>query len=154
MKLLLLSLLAAAPCAGQFVSMEFRFEGIGCASCMESLPERMKRLRGVESATVDAEHGTLKLRLAVANRVRIEQVRDMIEQDGTKATSAEVEVKGELAREDGKWILKPAGGSARYEILGDAAAAGTCLLTGTVERLRPETGDLVIRAREIHQAER
>jgi cation transport ATPase len=154
MRLLILWALAA-PCFGQFVSMEFRFEGIGCASCMESLPERVKRLRGVESAAVDAEHGTLKLRLAAANRVRIEQVRDMIEQDGTKTRSAEVEVRGQVLREDGKWILQPAGVSARYEILGGIeSAAGTYVVIGTMDRLRPEAGNLIIKPREIHQAER
>jgi len=155
MRLFLLALLAAAPCAAQFVTMEFRFQGIGCASCMESLPERMKRLRGVESAAVDVQHGTLKLHLAVENRVRIEQVRDMIEQDGTKATSAAVEVKGELARAEGKWLLKPAGVSSSYEMEGVPAdtAAGTWVVKGTVENLRP-AGNLVIRAGDLHHAAR
>src|SRR5436190_23389080 len=103
MKLALLILLAA-PCWAQFRSMEITFEGIGCASCMESLPGRMQRLRGVESATIDAQRGVLKIQLAEQNRVRLEQVRDMIEQDGTKAKSATITVKGDLAQTDGKWV--------------------------------------------------
>jgi hypothetical protein len=155
MKLLLLSLITALPSLAQFVSIEITFEGIGCASCMESLPERMKRLRGVESAKVDAERGTLQVRLAAANRVKLEQVRDMIEQDGTKTKQASVQVKGELSRQVGKWVLKPGGGSASYWIEGTAPAApGTYLVSGTVEKMRPDSGDLVIRARELHQAER
>src|SRR5262249_34718168 len=109
MRLLLLFAVAALPGWAQFRSIEVTFEGIGCASCMESLPGRMQRLRGVESATVDAPRGVLKIRLAEQNRVRLEQVRDMIEQDGTKTKAATVEVKGELAQVDGKWVLQPPG---------------------------------------------
>jgi hypothetical protein len=154
MKLLLLSLITALPSLAQFVSIDITFEGIGCASCMESLPERMKRLRGVESAKVDVEHGTLQVRLAAVNRVKLEQVRDMIEQDGTKTKQASVQVKGELALQDGKWVLKP-GESASYRVEGVAPAApGTYIVTGTVEKMRPDAGDLVIGATELHQAER
>src|SRR4051794_25930066 len=119
MKLALLILLAS-PAYAQFRSMEITFEGIGCASCMESLPARMQRLRGVESATVDAAHGVLKIQLAEQNRVRVEQVRDMIEQDGTKMKSATVTVQGELAQASGKWVLQPPSLPASYEV--DAAS--------------------------------
>src|SRR5215471_3449753 len=105
MKLALLVLLAV-PSWAQFRSMELTFEGIGCASCMESLPGRVGRIRGVESATVDAQRGVLKVQLAEQNRVRLEQIRDMIEQDGTKVKAATITVQGDLAHVDGKWILQ------------------------------------------------
>src|SRR4051794_19623604 len=105
MKLLLLCIVTF-PCLAQFQSLEFTLEGIGCATCIESLPSRLTRLRGVESATIDAEHGIVKIQLAAENRVRLKQVRDMIEQDGTKATKAAVRVKGELSRIDKKWVLR------------------------------------------------
>jgi copper chaperone CopZ len=151
MKLVLLSLVAAWPCLAQFQSMEIAFEGIGCASCVESLPARIQRMRGVESATVDAEHGTLKVQLAAQNRVRLEQVRDMIEQDGTKAKKAVVRVRGELSQVEGRWVLRLTGLETTYEIegAGPSPSAGAYLVTGDIATLRPESGRLVIRASEL-----
>src|SRR5690242_13912748 len=131
MKLALLILLAAPACA-QFRSMEIAFQGIDCASCMESLPSRLHRIRGVESASVDAHRGVLKVQLAEQNRVRLEQVRDMIEQDDTKVKSAAVTVRGELSQVDGKWVLQPPALPASYEVEAAAPAAGTVTVSGDV----------------------
>src|SRR2546425_1132086 len=116
MKFILLSLAAALPCLAQFRSIEMTFQGMGCESCIDSMPSRMQRLRGVQSATVDAKQGIIRIELAAQNRVRLEQVRDAIEQDGTKAVKAAVRVKGELSRVDEKWLLRPAGLATSYEI--------------------------------------
>jgi hypothetical protein len=151
---MLLSLVAVWPCLAQFQAMEIGFEGIGCASCLESLPARIQRMRGVESATVDAERGILKVQLAAENRVRVEQVRDMIEQDGTKAKKAAVQVKGELSQVEGRWVLRLTGIDASYEVGGavPASGAGTYVVTGDIAALRPESGRLVIRAGELKKS--
>jgi hypothetical protein len=151
MKLVLWCLMAAGPCLAQFQSMEIVFEGIGCASCLESLPARIQRMRGVESASVDAEHGILKVQLAAQNRVRLEQVRDLIEQDGTKTKKAAVRVRGELSQVEGRWMLRLTGLETSYEVEGAAPSpsAGTYLVTGDIATLRPESGRLVIRASEL-----
>jgi cation transport ATPase len=146
MKLLPLLFLTALPSLAQFRSIEVTFEGIGCASCMESLPARIERLRGVESATVDAQQGILKIRLAEQNRVRLEQVRDMIEQDGTKTKTAVVTVKGELSQTDGKWVLQPPSLPSAYEVEAASPAVGTCTIAGEVVKLKPQSGRLVIKA--------
>ena len=119
---------------------------------MESLPARMQRLRGVDSATVDAQHGVLTIRLAEQNRIRLEQVRDMIEQDGTKTKTAAVTVKGELSRTDGKWVLRPPSLASAYEVEAASPAAGTYTVSGEVARLRPESGPLVIKAAALTAA--
>ena len=151
MKLVLLSLAAVLPCLAQFQSMEIAFEGIGCASCLESLPARIQRMRGVESATVDPERGILKVQLAAENRVRLEQVRDMIEQDGTKTKKAAVRVRGELSQVEGRWVLRLTGMEASYAVEGavPASGAGTYVVSGDIAALRPESGPLVIRASEM-----
>ena len=153
MKLIPLFLLTVLPSLAQFRSIEITFEGIGCASCMESLPARMQRLRGVESATVDVQHSVLKIRLAGQNRVRLEQVRDMIEQDGTKAKTAVVTVKGELSQMDGKWVLQPSSLPSAYEVEAAAPAAGTYTVSGEVGKLKPESGRLVIKASALDRAQ-
>lgn len=141
-------ILLALPAAAQFSSIELRFEGVGCAPCIESMPDRMKRLRGVESATVDAAKGVLTVKLTAQNRVRLEQVRDAIEQDGTKARSAHVEIKGDAAQAESGWMLSAAGLTVRYGLAGDALKAGSCVIAGDVTEMRPASGSLVIRVRE------
>jgi copper chaperone CopZ len=151
MKLLLLLVCTAVSGWAQFRSMEIAFQGIDCASCMESLPSRLQRMRGVESATVDLKQNVVKIQLAGQNRVRLEQVRDMIEQDGTKAKSAIVTVKGELAQQDGKWVLQPPSLPASYEVEASSPAPGTVTVSGKVVKLRPESGRLVIEAAAIER---
>lgn len=133
----------AAVAAAQFRVVEITFEGVGCASCVESLPSRVQRLRGVESATVDANAGVLTVRLAEQNRVRIEQIRDFVEQDGTKATRAVVDVNGEVIDENGRKVLRV--GSATYELEG-SAASGRQAIHGQIEDLKPASGVLRIRS--------
>ena len=147
MKPLLLTFVLVQAAAAQFLSMEITFQGVGCVSCAESLPERVRRIRGVESAAVDVEKGILKIALAHENRVRIEQVRDMIEQDGTKAKTAAVKVQGELSRNGDRWILQPPSLPVAYEVRGAAPSKpGTYVISGAIEKLRPESGPLVIQA--------
>jgi hypothetical protein len=105
MRLLLLASLAVATFA-QAHRIEMTFTGVGCEPCIQSMPNRAQRIRGVESASVDAEKGILKVTLAAQNRVRIEQIRDLIQQDGTKAASAIVEISGTLEQAEGAWHLK------------------------------------------------
>lgn len=151
-KSILFVLLAASPLAAQLRSAELTFEGIGCASCLESLPARILRMRGVESAKVDAAKGILSVKLAGENRVRIEQLRDAIEQDGAKARQATVSAKGKLIEQAGRWLLRLPNNGSQFEISLDAAApsaqyslkAGAALISGTVKNLRPESGPMAI----------
>jgi len=138
------------PALAQFRTIEIQFEGIGCASCIESLPSRIQRLRGITSAKIDTQKQILIVELAEANRVRVEQIRDAIEQDGTKTTKASVTVRGELSEKDGKWILALPGVPATYEVSSATPPeAGTHLITGGIEKLRPDSGSLVVIATKI-----
>ena len=142
----LLPFLLAATAMAQFRTMEITFQGTGCISCAESLPERIRRIRGVESATVDAEKGILKVALAQENRVRIEQVRDMIEQDGTKTKGATVKVQGELTQKGNRWILQPPSLPTTYEVQGQVPSKpGNYTIQGEIDSLR----DLKIKAMSL-----
>ena len=85
-------LLFAIPCFAQFRELRFEVQGTECLSCNASLPERLKRIRGVESVIL--EGNTVSMKFAPENRVRFEQIRDMIEQDGTKVKTALFVAKG------------------------------------------------------------
>jgi copper chaperone CopZ len=129
--------------AAQLRSVDLSFEGIECASCVESLPARIQRLRGVESAKVDAAKQILAVRLAAENRVRIEQIRDAVEQDGTKTREATVTIQGTLVEDGNRWLLKVPNGSS-FEISLDGAPpsaqyslkAGRATVTGVIKNLR------------------
>jgi copper chaperone CopZ len=160
LSLLPILLLTATPLAAQLRSAGLTFEGIDCASCLESLPARILRMRGVESAKVDVTKGILTVKLAAGNRVRLEQLRDAIEQDGTKARQAAVIVKGTLAEEGPRWLCKLPNG-AQFEIsLDDAPPSaqyslkpGPAIVTGTVKILRPESGPMAISPSSIEPVE-
>ncbi len=138
------------PAIAQFRTIEIQFEGIGCASCIDSLPARVQRMRGVTSATIDAQKQILKVELAEANRVRVEQIRDAIEQDGTKTIRASVTVRGELSERDGKWVLALPGLPATYEVSSATPPKpGSHVVTGGIEKLRPDSGPLVVIATQI-----
>jgi hypothetical protein len=99
-------------------------------------------MRGVESAEVDADRSLLKVRLVAGNSVRIELVRDQVEQDGTKVTGARVEAVGVVAREDGRTIFRPDGLPLSYILEGESVAAADhagvpVRLTAVAETLRP-----------------
>lgn len=148
-KLVLAFVLASLPCVAQFRSIKIWFNGTGCASCTESLGERMKRVRGVESAQVNTQEGTLTLELAAQNRVRLEQIRDFIEQDGTKAIRAVVRVNGDLAKSPDRWILRPDGVSSSYEVTGPELNPGRVMVTGDVRELRSNSGAIQIHASQV-----
>jgi cation transport ATPase len=134
---LLLLLALALPVWGQLRVVEIAFEGIGCASCIESLPARMSRFRGVESATVNAQKGVVTVKLAATNRVRIEQLRDAIEQDGTKVKYADIEATGTIAQDGGKWILRMESNPATYELAGSSLKEGPAIVTGKASPIKP-----------------
>jgi cation transport ATPase len=136
----------AFPCFAQFRQVELKFQGTGCESCTQSLPSRLQRIRGVESAGVDAGQGKVRVKLAPQNRVRLEQLRDAVEQDGTRAVAATVVVHGKLERSDGGWVLQPVGVGSSYAVEAEPAelSAGAWRVRGTVVDLHPRTGPIRI----------
>lgn len=134
---LLLLLALALPVWGQLRVVEIGFEGIGCASCIESMPARISRFRGVESATVDAQKAVVTVKLAATNRVRIEQLRDAIEQDGTKVKYADIEAAGSIAKDGDKWLLRMDGNPATYELAGAGLKEGSAIVLGKTAAIKP-----------------
>lgn len=99
-------LLITVDTKGELLTLKARFEGVGCAACVESLPERLKRIRGVEHVDLDSAGGSVQLRFTRGNRSRVTAVRDQIQQDGTKVIEFEVEAIGEVLKEAGAWMFR------------------------------------------------
>lgn len=112
----LVLLVAALPVGAEFLSLEVTFQGIGCASCIESLEGRLGRVRGVETVTVEADRSLVRLQLAPDNRVRLHPLLSRITQDGTKVVSTAVVVRGEITSDENGLLFQPSGLSRRYRL--------------------------------------
>ena len=135
----------AIPASAQFRSVDMWFEGIGCASCIDSLPSRLARIRGVQEAVVDKDKGVLRVKLVDDNRVRVEQIRDAIEQDGTRATRAIVTVRGAVVQENGRWFLRPQRVPGEYLLEWSGSAAADEVIIGEIANMR--ANPLLIKAK-------
>ncbi|MBI1357197.1 MAG: hypothetical protein GC160_22890 [Acidobacteria bacterium] len=105
--ILLLAAVAAAP--AEFLELRIVFEGTDCLSCAESLEPRLARVRGVEKVELDLETSTIRLALAVGNKVRLGPLEARITQDGTKIASIEAVCRGAVVGGDGGPSLQPDG---------------------------------------------
>ncbi len=152
MKIAVLLLFAAVCCDAQFRWMEIAFTGSGCESCTESLSGRLKRIRGVENVSVDAGRGAIDIQLSAPNRVRLEQIRDLIEQDGSHVGRCKVRVQGEISSDNGRWLLRPASVDAEYELHAPptiALRSGVWVVSGQIAQPRPTAADIVIEVTSI-----
>jgi hypothetical protein len=155
MSRILLLVISATAVTAQIQTIEMTFEGVGCVPCVESMPSRAKRIRGVEEAKVDGAGTTLSVRMAARTRVRIEQIRDLIEQDGTKTRSATVEILGAVSNEQGKTLLTVPEQPLPFELAGPKGESlqGNVKVKGSIRNLRPAPGErLRIEIREISPA--
>src|SRR5271168_491621 len=127
-KLPVVMLIAAGLLRGEFLRVEVFMRDMSCESCSESLGSALKRLRGVENATVDFKAGTVAVELAERNRVGVEQVWDAIKRVGFTPGETKVVVRGTVS---GKKLDVPEIGKA-FEIEGTAAEGEGVRLKGTI----------------------
>ncbi|MDX1979052.1 MAG: heavy-metal-associated domain-containing protein [Bryobacteraceae bacterium] len=97
---LLLMVLIPGLAGAELLRIEMGFGGMECASCTEFIESRMSRNRNVQSVRVDKEKGILRLELKPENKMRLEQVRDLVQQSGFTPKAATVEARG-IVQPDG-----------------------------------------------------
>jgi copper chaperone CopZ len=102
---------------------------MSCESCSESLGSAIKRMRGVETATVDFKAGTVAVELTPQNRVGVEQVWDVIKRVGFTPGETKVVVRGTVS---GHKLDVPEIGKV-FEIEGRAAEGPGVQLKGTTQ---------------------
>jgi len=101
---------------GEFRRIALSFTGLDCASCSEFISSRLARMRGVESAEVDRQAGKVTLLMRPDNRIRLGQVRDLVQQSGFTPGGADVEVRGAIARAGSGWTLRIPETGAGYQL--------------------------------------
>ena len=124
-RLATLLLLCAIAAPAQFLEFRIRFDDGGCLSCAESLKDRLQRVRGVQTVTLDLQQGFIELKLAADNRVRLAPLMSRIEQGAARALETKLVAKGVVKTEDGERKLELQGEAAGqvYSLEGDTNTA-------------------------------
>ena len=81
----------------QLQSLDIRVSGLDCASCAGGIEKRLKRVRGVESASLDTATSIVRIVFAPENRVKLDLIRDALKGLGYTPGDAAVVVVGTLA---------------------------------------------------------
>ena len=115
MKLALI--LITVPLFAELHTLRVEYESSGCSSCVESLQGRLKRMRGVEEVKAEGD-SAVEMKLATGNRVRLEIVRDFIEQGAGKVKKMTLEASGSVVQDAGATYFELSGVGARYRLDG------------------------------------
>lgn len=85
--------------------------GMDCSPCAHGLEKRIKKMNGIQSASVSLNDGLLTAMLNNDNMLTLEEIRNAIENSGFKAQSADIVVQGSLTEGEKKsFILKVSSG--------------------------------------------
>ena len=103
------TLLCAGCLPAEYLRIEYIARNMDCASCVDSLDGRLKKIKGVKSAESKPQEGRVTVVLAPENTVRLERVRDDIKNAGFPVGEARVVVRGRIVTAEGKWRLEVAG---------------------------------------------
>lgn len=121
----------AAPAAAQLREVVITLAPTECAQCTESLPARMRRVRGVAGAEMQADPARVVVRLEPDNRVRLTRLLDVARQDGTGVKAVRLTALGEAFEQAGAWRFRVLPGDAVLEWKGAAPAQpGRCEISG------------------------
>lgn len=90
----LLVMLIPVLARAEYLKIEMGFGGMECASCTEFIEGKFTRNRNVKSVHVDKQNSVLTLELKPDNKLRLEQVRDQVQQSGFTPKDTRVVVQG------------------------------------------------------------
>ena len=114
----------------QFLTIEMTVEGMDCVSCVSGLDTKLKRLRGVESVTVDAAKKLVALKLSTNNSIRIDRIRDDIKGVGFTPKRARFTAIGKVLVEAGEMLFVLESTNQRHSILSGFEKFSTLLHSG------------------------
>ncbi|MFQ5569611.1 MAG: cation transporter [Rhodothermales bacterium] len=109
----LVALLLPSSAQAQLQEVQQTVFGMDCAPCAYGLEKRIKRIEGVQSATVSLDKGLAHIQFQADNQVTLETLRTAVEESGFSAEEATVRITGTLTQEESQWVLTSANGE-RY----------------------------------------
>jgi copper chaperone CopZ len=81
--------------------------GMDCSPCAHGLEKRIKKMDGIQSASVSLNDGLLTAKLNNDNMLTLKEIRDAIENSGFKAQKADIIAQGTLIKSDeNSFVLK------------------------------------------------
>lgn len=131
--LLLVTVLSASA---EFRRVVMDFQGTGCVSCAESLPDRLGRVRGVENVEVDLDRSRVTVHLAAGNKARLAPLVSRVTQDGTKILRVEVVAFGAITQQGDTLEFQPGGLSESYRLEPAGDTPRSAPQAGTVYEIR------------------
>lgn len=141
LKCTLLWIGAAALANAEFRRIELEVRDMDCASCVVSLRNSLKKIKGVESADVSPERGNAILTLLPDNKISLDRVRDAIKGAGFTPRKATVIVRGKALTSQGKWEFEVEGLNQTYllvasdeRLIGELKIGGTMTLEATAQQ--------------------
>ena len=109
LKFTLLLIAAAGLASAEFRRIELEVRDMDCASCVVSLRNSLKKIKGIESADLSPERGSAILTLLADNKISLDRVRDAIKGAGFTPRMATVIVRGKAITDQGKWEFEVEG---------------------------------------------
>lgn len=117
--------------------------GMDCAPCAHGLQKRLGQIDGVTDVKVSLDDGFAELKFAPSNEVKLETIRNAVEESGFAAKDATVRVSGTLQQDNGQVVLvsttgdrflleQSAEGAADYGRLKSAAAGEQVTVSGII----------------------
>jgi copper chaperone CopZ len=123
-------MILCAPAYAELLRVDQSFGGLECASCVDAIAKGIQRLRGVESAQVDAKAGAVHVVLREGNRVKIEAIRDAIKATGFTPGDAAIQARGRIG--DGKFVIEGTQQAFEIQPPGSEAESGEATAEGIV----------------------
>ena len=130
---LLALMFVATPLSAEFLHVELSVGGLDCLSCAQSVDSRLKRIRGVDTASFRTKDSVAVVELKPGNTVPLDLIRDAVKGIGYTPGAAKVTARGQVRSESGKWLFHVAGPDAEYTLEVSTAQEITAGAALTVE---------------------
>jgi copper chaperone CopZ len=102
MRKLLWILAPLALAQAEFLQVAMDVDKMDCATCVKSLEMGLKKIKGVQSVSIDPATGAT-FDLVPGNKITLELLRDKIKGVGFRPGDATVIVRGKPVTQDGRW---------------------------------------------------
>ena len=106
---LILGILMFSPTISnaQLLEVKQTVFGMDCSPCAHGLEKRIKKMDGIQSASVSLNNGLLTAMLKNDNMLTLKEIRNAIENSGFKAQKADIVAQGSLIkRDENSFVLK------------------------------------------------
>ena len=125
--------LVAAPAHAQVEEVKLTVDGLSCNLCAAGLDRSLRRVDGVTGVKVTLATQVATMRLKPGVPVAPRQLRAAVERAGQSLRAMELQLRGTLRHEQGRYQLQPGALAQQFAIRDDAKLEA---LAGKIVRLR------------------